>query len=223
MTVHHFQLLHSCQLPGQNLSSSIDVKFIFKNNSADVAESVLYGGAIDDCKLTHGLDTHCSKSSYDVPHAVDPGEMFRVSVIAVGQRNGTVSSTIISTIKKDPDTNPLHSEYQLQQPNNTCTTLSYAVLSLSRIVWIELHADGSPCDDDKLEIGVTLYHACPPGSNLSVSARLCVCEPRLTKYTNSCTITNELGQIARDEGQQFWPGYDNQSDELIYHLATVPL
>ena len=29
-------------------------------------------------------------------------------------------------------------------------------------MWIELHADGSPCDDDKLEIGVTLYQACPP-------------------------------------------------------------
>ena len=139
-------------------------------------------------------------------------------MVAVGQRNGTVSSTIMSTIKKDPDTNLLHSEYQLQQLNNTCTTLSYAVLSLSRIVWIELHADGSPCDDDKLEIGVTLYQACPPGFNLSVSARPCVCEPRLTKYTNSCTITDELGQIARDEGQQFWVGYDNQSDELILHL-----
>ena len=97
-------------------------------------------------------------------------------MIAVGQRNGTVSSTVKSTIiKKDPDTNSLHSEYQLQQPNNTCTTLSYAVLSLSRIVWIELHADGSPCDDDKLENGVTLYQACPPGFNLSASARSCVC------------------------------------------------
>ena len=43
------------QLPGQNLSS-IDVKLVFKNNSADDAGSVLYGGAIDNCKLT-GLDS----------------------------------------------------------------------------------------------------------------------------------------------------------------------
>ena len=44
------------QLPGQNLSNGIDVRLIFKNNSADVAGSVLYGGAIDNCKLT-GLRT----------------------------------------------------------------------------------------------------------------------------------------------------------------------
>ena len=46
------------QLPGQNLSNGIDVQLVFKNNSADVAGSVLYGGAIDNCKLTHGLDSY---------------------------------------------------------------------------------------------------------------------------------------------------------------------
>ena len=135
------------QLPGQNLSSGINVKLIFKNNSADDAGSTLYGGAIDNCKLTD-LDLHssgkvfdmivhieddndynttsnissepiqicpcennlpnCSKSWYDVPHAVDPGEIFQVSVVAVGQRNGTVSSEVISTIVKSPQTSPLH-------------------------------------------------------------------------------------------------------------------
>ena len=243
------------QLPGQNLSSGINVKLVFKNNSADDAGSTLYGGAIDNCKLTD-LDLHssgkvfdmivhieddndyntnsnissepiqicpcennlpnCSKSWYDVPHAVDPGEIFQVSVVAVGQRNGAVSSEVISTIVKSPQTNFLHSKYQLQQANNTCTTFSYAVSSLSRYVRIDLHADGSPCED-KLYIGVTLVQACPPGFNLSTSARSCVCEPRLANYTNSCTISNELGQITRDESQQFWVGYDNQSDELILH------
>ena len=244
------------QLPGQNLSSGINIKLVFKNNSADDAGSVLYGGAIDNCKLTHGLDSYssgevfdmivhiddennynttsnissepiqicpcennlpnCSKSWYDVPHAVDPGEIFQVSVVAVGQRNGTVSSGVISTIVKSPQTNSLHSKYQLQQANNTCTTFSYAVSSLSRNVRIELHADGSPCNDI-LDIGVTLVQACPPGFSLSTSARSCICEPRLAKYTNNCTITNELGKITRNEGQQFWVGYDNQSDELILH------
>ena len=44
------------QLPGQNCSNGIDVQLIFKNNSADAAGSVLYGGVIDNCKLT-GLDS----------------------------------------------------------------------------------------------------------------------------------------------------------------------
>ena len=46
------------QLPGQNLPS-IDVKLVFKNNSADDAGSVLYGGVVDNCKLT-GLDLYSS-------------------------------------------------------------------------------------------------------------------------------------------------------------------
>ena len=54
------------QLPGQNLSNGIDVQLVFKNNSADVAGSVLYGGAIDNCKLTHGLDSHNSGEVFDM-------------------------------------------------------------------------------------------------------------------------------------------------------------
>ena len=159
---------------------------------------------------------NCSKNWYDVPYAVDPGEIFQVSVVAVGQRNGAVSSGVISTIVKSPQTNSLHSKYRLQQANNICTTFSYAVSSLSRYVRIELHADGSPCYD-KLGIGVTLYQACPSGFSLSASARSCICEPRLAKYIKSCTMSNGLGKITRDKGQQFWVGYDNQSDELILH------
>ena len=40
------------QLPGQTLSNGIDVKLVFNNNSADDAGCVVYGGAIDNCKLT---------------------------------------------------------------------------------------------------------------------------------------------------------------------------
>ena len=54
------------QLPGQNLSNGIDVQVVFKNNSADDAGSVLYGGAIDNCKLTHGLDSHSSGEVFDM-------------------------------------------------------------------------------------------------------------------------------------------------------------
>ena len=53
------------QLPGQNLSSGINVKFVFKNNSADDAGSILYGGAIDNCKLTD-LDSHSSGRVFDM-------------------------------------------------------------------------------------------------------------------------------------------------------------
>ena len=53
------------QLPGQNLSNGIDAQLIFKNNSADAAESVLYGGAINICKL-NDLDSYSSGHLFDM-------------------------------------------------------------------------------------------------------------------------------------------------------------
>ena len=223
-------------------------------NSADVAGSVLYGGAIDNCKLMHSLDSfssgevfdmlvHNNDTDYnttsnissdplqicpcenDLPDCsypwypwyrltVYPGETFNVSVVAVGQRNGTVSSKVISTItRKDPDTNPLESQYWTQLATKSCTTLSYVVSSLSQYVEIDLHPESSPCDY-KLQISVTLNQTCPPGFNISESTRSCVCDPRLAHYTNNCNITNGVGQITRDSGQHFWVGYD---DQLILH------
>ena len=54
------------QLPGQNLSNGIDVQLFFKNNFADDAGSALYGSAIDNRKLTYGLDLHSSGKVFDM-------------------------------------------------------------------------------------------------------------------------------------------------------------
>ena len=149
--------------------------------------------------------------------------MFKVSVVAVGQRNGRAPSTVRSAIDniQYPGAKLLNSEY-LQQTDNTCTQLKYTVFSLSQFVEIVLYADDSPCSNIGnyiLLIFVNLNHTCPPGFSISESEKSCVCEPRLAKYTgeHKCTITNGVGQITRDSGQQFWVGYDNQSHGLILH------
>ena len=129
-----------------------------------------------------------------------PGETFHVSVVAVGQRYGTVPSTVISGI--DQDLTPgdtLDPQYVQRKTDNTCTTLSYVVSSLSRYLWLELHAEPNPCDGE-LRITVTLNQTCPPGFSISNSAKSCVCEPRLAEYTSNCTITNGVGQITRKSG-----------------------
>ena len=111
------------QLPGQNLFNGIDIQLVF---TADIAGSVLYGGAIDNCKLT-ALESYGSGQVFDmlahvesdninsgissipfhicpcdnnlpncnkakVEYNVYPGETFFVSVVAIGQRDGTVPS-----------------------------------------------------------------------------------------------------------------------------------
>ena len=258
------------QLPGQNLSRGLNVQLVFKNNTADNAGSMLYGGQIDHCKLT-GLKSHSPGEVFDMlvnnndnttskissvplhvcpcennlpdckwstgsisyPHTVYPGETFQVSVVATGQRKGMVSSTVRSTAI----TRTVHSQstvtnnidyhlvklldYQyLQHTNNTCTKLNYTVFSLSQEVKLNLHPEGSSCSKyhtGLLTISVTINQTCPPGFNISESARSCVCEPRLAKYTNQCNITNGVGQITRDSNKHFWIGYDNLSHELILH------
>ena len=247
------------QLHNQNLSNGLDIHLIFKNNSADDAGRVLFGGAIDNCKLNHDMNSYSSGEVFDMlfqnndtdynttsqvssypfricPCAnnlpdcsgsrylqVYPGETFQITVVAVGQRNGTVSSNIMSIVRTySTDFHPstlLDYQY-LQQTNNFCTTLNYTVFSLLQKVNLELYPEGSLCSKFKggsLNISVNLNQTCPPGFNISESARSCVCEPRLAHYTNQCNITNGLGQLTRESGKHFWVGYDNQPHELILH------
>ena len=244
------------QLPGQNLSSGIDARFVFKDNYANVTGSALYGGAIDNCKLT-GLDSYSSGEvfnelvhiendhatstiSSDVFHicpcednhpdcrysgsynlTVYPGETIHVSVVAVGQRNGTLPASVISHFL---DTEPqyqsgnLHPFQYVQATNGTCTALNYTVFSLSyRNEYLELYA-GGPCSTfgNELVLKLDINHICPPGFSLSREKRSCICNERLAKYTNSCDITDRLGQITRDSHQHFWVGYDPSSG-LILH------
>ena len=53
------------QLEGQNLSNASDPKFLFNNNSADSAGTVLYGGTIDNCTVS-GLDSYNSSEVFDM-------------------------------------------------------------------------------------------------------------------------------------------------------------
>ena len=242
------------QLPGQNLFNAIDVRLVFKNNIADAAGSVLYGGAIDNCKLT-GFNSHSSGDVFDmISHNIDtdyrttsnissdalgvcpcennqpvckritqlevyPGETFHVSVLAVGQRAGTVPSTVRSIIVLGQvDLQPFQ---YLQAANNSCSNLSYTVFSLSQHVGIQLHAEGSQCSKYQYEIlpliSLSLNQTCPPGFTISRSEKSCICEPRLIKYTRQCNITNGLGRVTRESNQHFWIGFSYQSHGLILH------
>ena len=241
------------QLPGQNLSNGIDAQFVFKDNSAD-AGSVLYGGAIDYCKLT-GLESYnsgevfdmlvhiendstnssissypyricpcvnnhpdCSKSNKS--YMLYPGETFHVSVVAVGQRNGTTPATVRGRLaynyySSTPIGN-LHPLQYLQATLSTCTILNYTVFTLSYGVYLQLYAD-DPCSTFSMNLYLHLKQTCPPGFYLSETERSCVCNQRLAKYTNNCDITDGLGRITHSSHDHFWVGYDNESNVPILH------
>ena len=235
------------QLSGHNLSNgieSIEMQLFFKNNSADTTGSVLYGGAIDNCKLT-GQDSYSS------------GKVFNKLVHIKGDNTiSTISSDpfhICPCENNYPDCNKSNSTLSVypgesyhisavvvgqrngivpaqvtsrikntlrrtvdQQTNHTCTILKYNLLFSQNISRLELYIDG-PCDNDKLVLSLK-SKTCPPGFNMSQEEDSCVCEPRLVQYTNQCNITNGLAEITRESSQRFWVGYDvNQSQELIIH------
>ena len=217
--------IDNCILIGLDSNSSGKVfdKIVHISDADDNATSTISSDPLRICYCENLPD--CSDPQLLFPRTVYPGETFQVSVVAVGQRDGTVPSTVISIINQRYYSGHLPDSQHLQQANNTCTKLDYTVLSLSPHVDIELKPEDSPCSvfantNTKLSILVPLHQNCPPGFSISASEKSCVCEPRLARYTNSCTITNGVGRITRKSGQEFWIGYDDQSqsdDKLILH------
>ena len=218
-------VVDNCQLTGLYSNDSSGKVFDMLVNTDDNTNSNISSNPFHVCRCENN-HPNCSESSYDVPYAVYPGETFQVSVVAVGQRHGTVPTTVRSNIHnmQTSTSDLLYSQY-VQKVNRNCTKLNFTVFSLSPSMTVELRADNSlyvqsfQCFayEYMLVITVNLNQTCPPGFNISELEKSCVCEQRLAQYTQKCNITNRLGYITRDSGRQFWVGYDNQSNELILH------
>ena len=123
----------------------------------------------------------CPCNSNNLPncsHIVS--ETFQVSVVAVGQRNGIVPSTVRTRL----DRGWLKSSQYIQPLSKMCTTINYNVFSWQNVS-LELHPDG-PCStfSDKLFIQLRVCQGCPPGFSLEKSPVSCICHSALQKYTN---------------------------------------
>ena len=234
------------QLPGQNLSTGLDVKLAFKNNSADAAGSVLYGDAIDNCKLTD-QDSYNSGKVFDKlvhyeinntgsnvssdPFCICPCEnnypdckkSRKILSVYPGETFqisvvavGQRNGIVPSAVRSHVDKGRLESSQYIQQTTKACTAFNYTVFS-QQDVSLELYADG-PCStiSDKLYLQLKISQSCPPGFSLRNSSLSCVCDQALQEYTNHCNITNGFGQITRNSDDNFWVGYDNQSGLTVH-------
>ena len=91
-------------------------------------------------------------------------------------------------------------------------------------MFIKLHPEGSPCSKyDDCPVYFSLYNYHKPAhldlTCISMSARSCVCEPRLATYTNHCNITNGVGQITQESGKS---QANNFESVTIIHLLNCP-
>ena len=144
-----------------------------KKNFSDNTTSNISTDPIQICPCDNNLPD-CSKQHVSL--TVYPGEAFQVSVIAVGQRNGKVSSEVISNIDQSVNPGHLSDSQYLQRTKNTCIKLNYTIFSLSVFVRIGLYPANSPCSRYSgytLLISVKLNQTCPPGFNISTSKQSC--------------------------------------------------
>ena len=212
-----------------------DTRLYFKDNTAMEGGGDIYGGSINNCSINlcdrgrrygypvfneitspktetlsiSSLPLHvygCNESS-NSPKIVYPGATLRVSVIAKGQRNGTISAVIKSDHTQGSVR--INALQTVQSIPAECTSLMYTIFSLLTEDEVEfsLYAEG-PCPQKQS------YHflhlkilECPPGFELSKVKQSCVCDSRLQPYTTVCYIDN--GTVLRDGN--FWVGYDNTS------------
>ena len=159
----------------------------------------------------------CSDPHSPFEESVYPGQTVEVSLVAVGQRNGTVPSA--TTAMYDPDDGATFGDLQNAQriDHPTCTELKYTIFSRKQTETLKIYVDSScGLEGIPFSVNVTLLD-CPIGFTLNSSTNQCVCDERLQIYTNSCNIDNrEITRVALDD---FWVGVDNTNgtEGLILH------
>ena len=168
------------------------IQLVFRNNSADITGSVLYGGTIGKCTLDwkyyksgqvfdvlvqYQADNTTSSISSD-PFHVCPcennhpecsKEIKELSVYPGETFQVSVVSTgqrngiVPAEVRSHMDKGKLLSSQYVQQTTKTCTTLNYTVFSQMRMPYLKLYAEG-PCSTfgDNLALWLNINQTCPP-------------------------------------------------------------
>ena len=198
--------IDNCRPTGLNCYRSGDVFDTIFEIEYGNKNSEIYPNPLCICPCQHN---HLDCSNLHIYKTVYPGETFQVPVVAFGWQNTTFSAEVRSRIQGN-NSELRRSEYT-QQTNSNCTLLNFTVFSLLHSELLELYEKGA-CGEfgDLLRIHLTVNQTCPLGFTISEMNKSCVCEKRLQRFTNSCSITS--GKITRESGQQFWVGYVHENE-----------
>ena len=149
-------------------------------------------------------------------HFIYPGQTIVVSLVAVGQRNGIIPSTIIA--QYDPDHGASFDDTQyITKSHNTCSAQRYTIFSKEKSETIKIFADGEcGVSGTPLIINVNLFE-CPIGFKLSNDSKKCDCDERLQMHTDKCNISDQT--ITRTTSETFWLGIatENQTERLLLY------
>ena len=154
---------------------------------------------------------NCAKTEYVYPTKVYPGQDINVSVVLVGQLNGTVSGSVLIN-QRIP-----HSIIR----TNNCTQVPIKVTEGIQNYELQVMNTGIPKgkslrlpqNNNRLKVKVNISR-CPVG--FALKQGVCSCDNNI-EYIRQCSITNST--ITREYGS--WIGLNNKgaipNNRLIYH------
>ena len=202
----------------KRLLSISDIHSIDDNQGLDISSEphqvcICHPDGNIDC-----LDLDNKIMSVKVAH----GEEFTLQAVTVGQNEGLVASAVRVAHSNDVEMN---AEQTIQNTSVECTPIKYRPYSGSNDTTIILFPDDSPCRDigiSRTEIKVT-FDKCPNGFDFNVREKKCLCENRLQKYTENCTIDDR--SIQRSASDTFWMGafFDNGTYRGLILHSNCPL
>ena len=140
------------------------------------------------------------------------GETFRISVMALDQSGSPVPATIRAYFTfSDKSTTYLVEDQSAQKIDAECTTLNYTVFSTLNTVDLYIYAEEGVCGSNEAIQIIIHLQECPLAFVLDHSQ--CVCEKRLQKFTNSCSVENR--SFKRTQGSTFWVGIERQNGTYL--------
>ena len=200
-----------------NLTSSFVFNSIFHPNNSPSDMSFITSDPVGVCFCEDNWHI-CNSKTFTV--TVYPGQIFNISAVVVGQRNGSVPGDVIATFQNSAKgTTLIHSEY-LQTINSTnCSQLNYTVFSGQSRETIVLRAQ-QPAGFNEYyrppNVIIELQH-CPIGFTLINSPYYhCGCVHILAEHGVRC----DINKSSIDRHAPAWIGCDftkHNSSEILFH------
>ena len=158
--------------------------------------------------------------------SVYPGQVFAVSAVAVGQRDGVVPGVVVAEFADDSDSHVLDDFQASQEVGRVCTNLNYTIFSnesYEELIFVAEKPDKVESildtNTDPPALSITLL-PCPPGFTLrGPPPRFkCDCVNVVTNFVTGCDIAHSI--LHRPATALAWIGYYESTENATSQSST---
>ena len=207
---------------GLSVSGIMYLSLISNIKLDDLKSHDIRSKSVQICFCT-GITRDVNCSHQPSPVSVTRGQEFTISLVAVDQVNHTVANVVVFS-SVESNKNWLSKGQTVQNTNESCTNLTFSILSLGDLSvphndMLRLYADG-PCKSanrSKRAIQIHLQPcSCAVGFEISSGRDKCdcVCDSSLKDYTTTCNVTE--GVLVREKN--FWISATKRS--TVYYCSS---